>query len=68
MNTRRAAFAVPPFVYPLVSLIVVIAIWQAAVRLFAIPDYILPSPKQVFEALAGGFADGRTSARRCSKR
>lgn len=58
MNTRRAAFAVPPFVYPLVSLFVVIAIWQAAVRLFAIPDYILPSPKQVFDSLAGGFADG----------
>ena len=58
MTTRRAAFAVPNFVYPLLSLIVVIASWQAAVRLFAIPDYILPSPKQVFDALAAGFADG----------
>lgn len=58
MTTQRTNFKVPAFVYPLVSLIVVIAVWQAAVRLFAIPDYVLPAPKQVFNALAGGFADG----------
>jgi NitT/TauT family transport system permease protein len=58
MTTPRMAFAVPNFVYPLVSLVAVIALWQAAVRLFEIPDYILPSPKQVFGALAAGFADG----------
>jgi NitT/TauT family transport system permease protein len=58
MINRRAAYAVPNFVYPLASLVAVIALWQAAVRLFEIPDYILPSPKQVFCAVAAGFADG----------
>jgi NitT/TauT family transport system permease protein len=48
----------PAFVYPLISLVIVIAAWQGAVRWFAIPDYILPAPMQVFNALKSGFADG----------
>ena len=43
---------------PLISLAVLLAIWDIAVRVWAIPDYLLPSPQAVFQALAGGFRDG----------
>ncbi|RRV10242.1 ABC transporter permease [Pseudomonas sp. v388] len=44
--------------YPLISLAVLVAIWQAAVVLLQIPDYVLPPPMAVFDALADGFASG----------
>ncbi|PLZ02689.1 ABC transporter permease [Burkholderia sp. WAC0059] len=50
--------AVPAVLSPLASLAVAIACWQAAVVLFAIPDYVLPAPLAVWHALANGFADG----------
>jgi len=43
---------------PLISLAVLLGVWDAAVRLLAIPDYLLPSPQAVFHALADGFGDG----------
>ena len=46
-----------PLIYPLISLAVLVLIWDMAVRLFAIPDYLLPSPGAVFGALASGFQD-----------
>ncbi|WP_342324785.1 ABC transporter permease [Kosakonia sp. BYX6] len=47
-----------PFLYPLISVALLIVVWDAAVRLWAIPDYLLPSPQAVYQALASGFADG----------
>lgn len=47
-----------PVLYPLTSLAVLILIWDLSVRLLAIPDYLLPAPLTVYQALAGGFADG----------
>lgn len=44
--------------YPLISLAVLVAIWQAAVVLLQIPDYVLPPPMAVLDALADGFASG----------
>jgi len=49
---------VPAFVYPLTSVVVLILVWQAAVQGLALPDYILPAPRQVLAALVSGFADG----------
>jgi len=45
-------------VCPLISLAVLLGAWDAAVRMLAIPDYLLPSPQAVFRALADGFKDG----------
>lgn len=45
-------------VCPLISLAVLLGAWDAAVRLLAIPDYLLPSPQAVFRALVDGFKDG----------
>ncbi|MDR5835998.1 ABC transporter permease [Caballeronia sp. LZ034LL] len=58
MSTQRPRRPVPGFIYPLLSLAVVIGCWQIAVRAFAIPDYVLPAPAQVWRALAEGFASG----------
>lgn len=43
--------------YPLTSLAVIILIWDISVRLFSLPDYLLPPPSSVFAALRDGFAD-----------
>ncbi|WP_296254246.1 MULTISPECIES: ABC transporter permease [unclassified Pseudomonas] len=48
----------PSLLYPLVSLAVLIGVWAVAVSAFAIPDYVLPPPSAVYEALAAGFANG----------
>jgi NitT/TauT family transport system permease protein len=54
----RKFLRLPHFAYPLISLVVLIAIWHLAVRGFAIPDYLLPAPRAVFDALWLGFASG----------
>jgi NitT/TauT family transport system permease protein len=48
----------PAFIYPLISLAVLIGIWSGAVSAFAIPDYLLPGPSAVFGAMWQGFASG----------
>lgn len=45
-------------IYPLISVLVVIAAWQVAVPMFDIPYYILPPPLAVAQALVSGFVDG----------
>ena len=47
----------PSLLYPLISLAAVVLVWDAAVRLFALPDYLLPPPTDVFSALINGFRD-----------
>ncbi|WP_416414205.1 ABC transporter permease [Pantoea sp. App145] len=44
--------------YPLISLGLVLLVWHLSVRIFSIPDYLLPAPDAVFAALSQGFADG----------
>ncbi len=43
---------------PLLGAGFVLALWWGAVALFAMPDYLLPTPLAVAEALVSGFADG----------
>ncbi|KNC09592.1 ABC transporter permease [Klebsiella sp. RIT-PI-d] len=47
-----------PHLYPFISLAVLLVIWDGCVRIFAIPDYLLPSPAAVWQALLTGFRDG----------
>lgn len=42
---------------PLVSLAVLVLIWDVSVRVFSVPDYLLPPPAAVFRALRDGFSD-----------
>lgn len=43
---------------PVLTLVIVIAVWHVAVVALHIPNYILPLPGEVFNALQSGFADG----------
>ena len=38
--------------------LLLIALWQAAVAVFAVPSYLLPKPSDIAVSLYGGFADG----------
>lgn len=44
--------------YPTITLAVVIALWHYSVRIFEVPDYILPTPWSVAQTLYASFADG----------
>jgi NitT/TauT family transport system permease protein len=41
-----------PFLWTLLSFAIVFAAWELTVRLFAMPEYLLPGPEPVFVALA----------------
>ncbi|WP_454731961.1 MULTISPECIES: ABC transporter permease [Cupriavidus] len=46
----------PALAYPAISLGLLLLAWDQAVRWWRIPDYLLPPPAAVFQALASGFA------------
>ncbi|MBV8838365.1 MAG: ABC transporter permease [Alphaproteobacteria bacterium] len=46
------------FVLRLALIALVLLLWEAAVRLFEIPQFILPAPSNVFIAFYRGFASG----------
>jgi len=39
------------YIFPIVSLVLVLGIWEGAVRIFAIPSYVLPAPTAVAKAI-----------------
>ena len=51
-------FSPTAVIYPLISLTVLVLAWHLGVRWLQVPDYILPAPAAVFQALWSGFADG----------
>jgi NitT/TauT family transport system permease protein len=44
--------------YPLITFVVLIAVWQLSIDLLRVPDYILPRPLSVLHALKIGYIDG----------
>lgn len=44
--------------YPLITLVLIVAVWGLAIRVFSIPSYLLPSPTAVLSALKRGYIDG----------
>jgi NitT/TauT family transport system permease protein len=46
------------FVYPLITLAVVVTIWILYIRNFNVPDYILPEPLAVLERFISAYVDG----------
>jgi ABC-type nitrate/sulfonate/bicarbonate transport system permease component len=46
----------PGFFYPLITILVAIAVWEAVTRIFSIPSYILPGPVEVAAALGKDFS------------
>src|SRR5690349_18276574 len=43
---------------PLATFVVLIALWDAAIRVFKVPNFILPTPYAVLEALERGYIEG----------
>ncbi|WP_233837853.1 ABC transporter permease [Paraburkholderia sp. ZP32-5] len=58
MKTLSRRFGARFWLPPLITLVSVIGVWQLAVAVLHIPQYILPLPSDVFTALVSGFADG----------
>lgn len=44
--------------YPLVAFVVLIALWDVAIRALKVPNYILPAPQAVLDALRRGYVEG----------
>jgi NitT/TauT family transport system permease protein len=44
------------FIYPVGMLVALIAVWEAAARLFAIPPYLLPAPSEIVLSMDSNFA------------
>ena len=44
------------YIYPLITIIVVVIVWELVVRIFRIPSYILPGPVEVVQAFAADFS------------
>ncbi len=51
-DLRRWFNASREFTIPLLALVVLIAVWEAAVRLFGVPEYLLPAPSRIFDDTA----------------
>lgn len=45
-------------VHPLIAFVVVVVLWDVAIRAFKIPNFILPTPEGVLAALKRGYVDG----------
>lgn len=58
MRTLSHRLGVRFWLPPLITVAVVVGVWQAAVAALHVPQYILPLPSDVFAALIDGFADG----------
>jgi NitT/TauT family transport system permease protein len=46
------------FLYPAIAFVVLVALWEAAIRVFKVPNFILPTPYAVLEALQRGYIEG----------
>ncbi len=44
--------------YPVITFVVIVAVWQLSIDLFHVPDYILPRPMTVVHSLKVGYVDG----------
>jgi NitT/TauT family transport system permease protein len=53
MNERASVI-----IYPLISFVVLVAIWKGSIAIFNVPDYILPEPMVVLAHLKTGYIDG----------
>jgi NitT/TauT family transport system permease protein len=50
---------VSSILYPIISLVFLLTIWQTSIAFFHIPDFILPAPLAVLQQLKVGYIDGQ---------
>lgn len=46
-------------VFPLITALLLLSAWVAAIRVFDVPDYLIPSPQSVLQALKTGYIEGQ---------
>jgi len=44
--------------YPLITFAVLLTVWEVAIRVFKVPNFILPTPVSVVQALHRGYIEG----------
>jgi NitT/TauT family transport system permease protein len=44
--------------YPAIAFVVLVALWELAIRVFKVPNFVLPTPGSVLDALKRGYIDG----------
>jgi NitT/TauT family transport system permease protein len=49
---------VKTFLYPAIAFVVLVGVWEMSIRVFKVPNFILPTPYAVFEALLRGYVEG----------
>jgi len=45
--------------YPLAAFVALVVAWDVAIRVFKVPNFILPTPQSVLEALQRGYVQGQ---------
>jgi NitT/TauT family transport system permease protein len=45
-------------IYPFITLAIIILVWSTAISAFKVPDFILPTPMSVLDAIIKGFVGG----------
>jgi ABC-type nitrate/sulfonate/bicarbonate transport system permease component len=55
MSRRHSDKDKPDAFYPVVTLLAAVGLWEAIVRIFRIPGYMLPPPSKIAEALVSDF-------------
>ena len=50
-SVHRAWVATRPVILPTLMLVALIALWEACVRGFAVPEFLLPAPSAIFDAV-----------------
>lgn len=46
-------------IYPLITAVVLLTLWSLSVRVFEIPDYLIPAPGAVLATLKAGYIEGQ---------
>ena len=44
--------------YPAIAFVVLVTVWEMSIRIFKVPNFILPTPYAVLEALQRGYIEG----------
>ncbi|CFN32655.1 ABC transporter permease [Bordetella pertussis] len=47
------------FLYPLITGVVLVILWFASIRIFSVPNYLLPTPEAVLNTLRIGYVEGQ---------
>ncbi|MGB6056596.1 MAG: ABC transporter permease [Burkholderiaceae bacterium] len=50
--------SIKAFIYPSITALILLLLWIVSIRVFGVPNYLLPAPESVLAALKTGYIDG----------